>query len=114
MKLVQPTQTRPPNSMLAYGILEDDKETTAMVISALVQLCAGNVDINCSNNVIALFGLLISITHLYAQSRKAFSLYPSALVLSLDRTISLMCIQLHIESEFGALTPFHSALLLLD
>lgn len=86
MKLVQPTQTRPPNSMLAYGILEDDTEMTAMVISALVQLCAGNVDINCSNNVIALFGLLISITHLYAYLRKAISLYPSVVISTLDRT----------------------------
>lgn len=81
MKLVQPTQTRPPNSMLAYGILEDDKETTSMVVSALVQLCAGNVDINCSNNVIALFGLLISITHLYAILRKAIFIYPELVIL---------------------------------
>lgn len=48
-----------------------------MVVSALVQLCAGNVDINCSNNVIALFGLLISITHLYAYLRKAFLYTPN-------------------------------------
>lgn len=71
---------RPPNSMLAYGILEDDKETTAMVVSALVQLCAGSVDINCSNNVIALFGLLISITHLYAYLRKAVFVYPELVI----------------------------------
>ena len=66
--------------MLAYGILEDDKETTAMVVSALVQLCAGSVDINCSNNVIALFGLLISITHLYAYLRKAVFVYPELVI----------------------------------
>ena len=82
--------------MLAYGILEDDKETTAMVISALVQLCAGNVDINCSNNVIALFGLLISITHLYAHSRKAFFLYPPVVISTINGTILLMYVQLHI------------------
>lgn len=52
-----------------------------MVVSALVQLCAGNVDINCSNNVIALFGLLISITHLYAYLRKAFFIYPELVIL---------------------------------
>lgn len=35
--------------MLAYGILDGDAEITDMIISALAQLCAGNVGINSAN-----------------------------------------------------------------
>ncbi len=63
---------RPPNPMLAYGILEGDTEITDMIISALAQLCAGNVGINGANVGISSFALLMAITHLYAKCVKRF------------------------------------------
>ena len=54
--------------MLAYGILDGDAEITDMIISALAQLCAGNVGINSANVRISSFALLTAITHLYANA----------------------------------------------
>lgn len=60
---------RPPIPMLAYGILDGDAEITDMIIiSALAQLCAGNVGINSANVGISSFALLTAITHLYANA----------------------------------------------
>ena len=59
---------RPPIPMLAYGILDGDAEITDMIISALAQLCAGNVGINSANVGISSFALLMPITHLYANA----------------------------------------------
>lgn len=39
-----------------------------MIISALAQLCAGNVGINSANVGISSFALLTAITHLYANA----------------------------------------------
>ena len=58
--------------MLAYGILDGDAEITDMIISALAQLCAGNVGINSANVGISSFALLTAITHLYAKCVKQF------------------------------------------
>lgn len=43
-----------------------------MIISALAQLCAGNVGINSANVGISSFALLTAITHLYAKCVKQF------------------------------------------
>ena len=63
---------RPPIPMLAYGILDGDAEINDIIISALAQLCAGNVGINSANVGISSFALLTAITHLYAKCVKQF------------------------------------------
>lgn len=75
---------RPPIPMLAYGILDGDAEITDMIISALAQLCAGNVGINSANVGISSFALLTAITHLYAKCVKQFYL-PECYLESRDR-----------------------------
>lgn len=75
---------RPPIPMLAYGILDGDAEITDMIISALAQLCAGNVGINSANVGISSFALLTAITHLYANAR-AVLLYPKSYLETHDR-----------------------------
>ena len=76
---------RPLIPMLAYGILDGDAEITDMIISALAQLCAGNVGINSASVGISLFALLTAITHLYAKCVKHFLLYPKSYLESHDR-----------------------------
>ena len=67
---------RPPIPMLAYGILDGDAEITDMIISALAQLCAGNVGINSANVGISSFAILTAVAYPIANSRWAVIFIP--------------------------------------
>ena len=62
--------------MLAYGILDGDAEITDMIISALAQLCAGNVGINSANVGISSFAILTAVAYPIASSRWAGNFIP--------------------------------------
>lgn len=55
---MQPTLSRPPKAMLAYGILDESEELVLMTIEALIQLAAGNAGVNVANVGIASFAIL--------------------------------------------------------
>ena len=58
---MQPTLSRPPKTMLAYGILDESEELVLMTIEALIQLAAGNAGVNVANVGISSFAILTAV-----------------------------------------------------
>lgn len=68
---MQPTLSRPPKTMLAYGILDESEELVLMTIEALIQLAAGNAGVNVANVGISSFAILTAVAYPIAISRWA-------------------------------------------
>lgn len=79
---MQPTLSRPPKTMLAYGILDESEELVLMTIEALIQLAAGNAGVNVANVGISSFAILTAVAYPIASSRWAVLYSPFLLCLN--------------------------------
>ncbi|WP_373573574.1 hypothetical protein [Collinsella aerofaciens] len=73
---MQPTLSRPPKTMLAYGILDESEELALKTIEALIRLAAGNAGVNVANVGISSFAILTAVAHPIANSRWAGNFIP--------------------------------------